>query len=98
MNFEVDTSMLGALTKKLRENLENISQQRSEMYSQLEALDGMWEGEAHDTFVAQYQIDHELMRKLLNELGTLAEHVGVSKENYDDCEEEALKLIRAISI
>lgn len=98
MKFEVDTAAVGSAYSKLTEMMREIDEKRSEMYWELELLDGMWTGKAHDNFAAQYHIDNELMLQLLNELNALVEHVEFSRKTYDDCEAKAKQEIESIAI
>lgn len=98
MKFEVDTGAVSSVYARLTEKINGIEAQRNGMFQELEALDGMWTGEAHDTFVQAYQSDNEKVRSLVELLKSLVEHIELSRKSYDDCEEKAVHEIEAIDI
>ena len=98
MKFEVDTNQLGTAVRSMLDALSEISNQRITMYSAIKTLDGMWVGESHDVFLAQYENDNEMMASLIQDLNTVVGNFGTARENYDACEESVKDLVRQISI
>lgn len=98
MKFEVETGQVQSLTQNFQAALTQITGNKQKMYQALEELDGMWQGKAHDTFVAQYQKDNEAMEQLLKELQEVCENIGKARQEYDNCEESVRELISAVEI
>lgn len=98
MKFEVDTDQLSATVRSLQDVLNEISDQRVKMYSAIKELDSMWIGEAHDTFLIQYENDNEMMEKMIQDLNEVVGNFGTARENYDSCEESVKDMIRKIRI
>ena len=98
MKFEVDTSQLARTVSKLTTVLQEIEDDKKKMYLDLEALDAMWAGEAHDAFKAQYTIDDQFMRDLLDAIGGMIGDVSEARQEYDLCEEEVKQLASSIRI
>lgn len=98
MKFEVDTNQLSTTVKSLQDALNEISDNRIKMYSAIEALDGMWMGQAHDAFLTQYENDNEMLIALIQDIDTVFENYGIARKNYDDCEESAKDIARQIRI
>lgn len=98
MKFEVDTNQLAAAVGSLQETLNEISDNQAKMYSVIESLEGMWKGEAHDTFAAQYENDNEMMAALIQDIDIVIENFGTARESYDTCEESAKDIARQIQI
>ena len=98
MKFEVNTTTLSGTVNKLSEKLEQINAKRMSMYNALNALNGMWQGDAKDAFTAAYEEDNELMVALIDELEQYIDNVSKARENYDTTEDRAVSLARSIKI
>ena len=98
MKFEVETGQVQNLTQNFQDALSQISGNKQRMYQALEGLDGMWQGQAHDAFVAQYQKDNQEMETLIQELQQVAENIGTARQEYDNCEQEVKDMISAINV
>lgn len=98
MKFEVDTIQLASDTESLRESLRKISDCRMKMYDAIRALDRMWKGAAHDTYVAQCEKDEEQMKALIQEITAVINNIGTARENYDKCEESVKEIAGQIRI
>ena len=98
MKFDVETGQLNTMVQSFQESLTQISGNRERMYQALEALDGMWKGQSHDAFVAQYSADNEKMVALIKDLQQLAENMGKARQSYDTCEQEVKSAIASIQI
>ena len=58
--LEVDTSRLRKDIDSLRTHLDGLRKTGDSMMAGINALNSMWEGEAKEAFVAQFQTDYEI--------------------------------------
>lgn len=98
MKFDVETGQVNSMVQSFKETLNQVSQNRERMYQALEALNGMWDGPAHDAFTVQYQSDNQEMQQLIKELQTVAENISKARAEYDTCEQNVKSEIAAIQI
>ena len=98
MKFEVDTNHLKATAGELQRTLDSISKGADRLYGKLDELNGMWEGAAHDAYVARAGEDRRDMRRLIQEIQTIVTDVGAARESYDTCEDRVKDLVRSIQI
>ena len=98
MRFEVDTGRVGSTARSAKDLLTEISNERKNMFGAVEALNGMWVGEAHDTFTAQCAADNREMQTLVTELLEIAEKYSSAGKAYENCESSALEMIAALQV
>ncbi len=98
MRFEVDTSQVARTVTKMSDLISDIADEKSRMMGAIEALSGMWAGEAHDIFVAQVGTDNAEMESLIQDLRGIADKFDQARAAYEDCESKAMETIAAISI
>lgn len=98
MKFEVETNQVSSAVRQMNSTLDAIEKGRGRMYAQIHELDGMWVGEAHDTFAAQYDVDNQQMTRLLNSLKEIATLFDEARQSYDKCEQGAKSKIASIRI
>ena len=73
MRFEVDTNQVSQTVTKMTELIRNIADGKSQMMNAVGSLSAMWEGEAHDAFLAQVQVDDGELQTLVQDLDAIAE-------------------------
>lgn len=98
MRFEVDTAQVSQSVTKMTELIRSIADEKRRMLNEVEALSGMWVGEAHDAFVAQVGTDNAEMQSLILDLAVIADKFDQARAAYEDCENKAMETIAAISI
>ena len=98
MKFEVDTSSLNNTVQQMQAELTKIEQAGKNLYSALEALEGMWEGTAHDTFAIQYRNDQEMLDKMKKTISNVIKDMGEARMTYEQCEQSVETEIRKIAI
>ncbi|MCD7887506.1 MAG: WXG100 family type VII secretion target [Clostridiales bacterium] len=98
MTFEVDTSQVATAVKSMQSALDNVTTERKNLFGAIEALDGMWVGEAHDLFVSRCTTDNETMQALCNAIQPIIDDVESAKKSYDVCEESVGDSISSIQV
>lgn len=98
MKFEVDTNQVSRTVTQMTELIQKIADEKTHMMNEINTLNGMWVGEAHDVFVAQAQTDDNQMQEFIQHLYRIAERFDQAKIAYETCERSAVETIAAISI
>lgn len=94
----VDTGILRTDISELRESLDNTRKQLEEMHMEIDAMNGMWKGEAHDEFVRQFTSDYENTKEFLNIVDSIIGCMQEAGKQYDACESEVHGIVDAIRI
>ena len=98
MKFEVETNQVKSMTDSYQATLSEISSVKARLYEVMTQLDGMWQGEAHDKFEAEYTSDTERLQELLDSLKHVGENISEARISYENCEAEVKNTISAINI
>ena len=98
MKFEVETTTVRSTVTRMEETIQHIAENRAGMFAAMEALDGMWAGQAHDAFAAQYVSDNELVLAVITGVQDIIEKISVARQSYETCESEAVEMIAAVQI
>ena len=94
----VDTDILRADVAGLRVSLDNARKQLEEMHTEIDAMNGMWKGAAHDEFVRQFASDYETTNEFLNIVDSIIGCMQESGKQYDACESKVHGIIDTIRI
>lgn len=69
-----------------------------EAWDAVEALNATWAGPAHDTLVAQFRQDQEIVKNLMISLENYREEFENAKKEYETCEQNVNSLIRSMNV
>ena len=64
----------------------------------VEALNATWAGPAHETLLAQFRQDQEVMKTLMINLQNYREELQNAKREYENCEKNVNSLIRSMNV
>ena len=98
MQYEVHTDRLAQAVTSMEEQLGDIDHIRQQIVNGFDALGGMWEGSAHDTFQAQYQEDDQLLQTFCQDIRMILSDMASARAEYDRCEEQVRDSIARIRI
>jgi WXG100 family type VII secretion target len=96
--LEVDTSRLRKDIDSLRTHLDGLRKTGDSMMAGINALNSMWEGEAKEAFVAQFQTDYEILQSMAEVIESLIKNLEEAGRQYDTCEGNVGSIISAIRI
>lgn len=96
--IEIDTSALNRDKQTIQSELERVRAGISQLREEMADLGAMWEGPAHDTFMAQFNTDYEFIRDFENEIGTYIETMEYAQSEYEKCEASVQDAIASIRI
>lgn len=97
-NLKVDTGKLGSDAATMAKYIKNLTAQKDKIHQLVEQLNGMWEGEAHDTYVSSINKEVKNLEKAITDVDKIHTFETTSVTTYDKCETQVNKLIEGITI
>lgn len=80
-------------------NIQKAAQNSLEdLAAAINALNGTWEGMAHDALVSLFQSDQNSMQETLNTLGQYIVALVEARDEYRNCEEQVESRISSIHV
>ena len=81
------------------ENLQKAAQNSlDELVNAIHALNGSWEGMAHDALVSVFNSDQESMQETLRPLGEYISALVAAQNEYQNCEQQVESRISSIRV
>ena len=96
--IKVNTTTLKKDTDSIEQVLKNIEKKIKEMQTAVNALNGMWEGEANASFNQAFQDDITDLKSICDSLKELVRYEQNAKKEYDSCEARVSDLIDQITV
>ena len=94
----VNTDTLASDIAELNGALDTARKMLSDMFTQIQELDAMWDGPANDEFNRQFANDHENAEEMCKTVQSLIECMEYAKEQYNSCENQVNVIVSAINI
>lgn len=94
----VDTATLQNDINDIQSALCKVKARSESMFREIDVLDNMWDGEAHDTFFVQMQEKHRKMQELQKVIERLLECMQYADHEYLSCEDAVHSIINTIRI
>ena len=94
----IRTDALGADTSLMQERLNAVQKEMEQMYQAVGVLNTMWEGEAHDVFLAQFASDEMAMMELCKTIQSIINCLEYAKDEYVKCENEVDSIVSSLRI
>lgn len=98
MNIEIKTGALSNDINNMRNCAEDLNNAKTQMFSCLDSLNGMWIGSAHDAFVTQTAMDAQEMEALIDNLNEMIGCMEYAKTEYENCQSGVNDGIAAIQL
>lgn len=94
----INTDTLASDIAELNSALETARRTLSDMFTQIQELDAMWDGPANDEFNKQFANDHENAKGLCATVKSLIACMEYAREQYNSCENQVNGIVSAIRI
>ncbi|MDD6619665.1 MAG: WXG100 family type VII secretion target [Eubacteriales bacterium] len=94
--FEVDVQRLGNDVEDARQNLQFLQSNLNKMFSDLQELDTMWDGDANEAFKVQVEVDREFMTDVCKNLKRILDSMDFAKAEYNRSENSVLSAVRSL--
>lgn len=96
--IQIDTTRLGGTGDTIQTAVEQMQGCVQRLYAEMEELDAMWQGPAHNAYAAQFRQDQQAMEQICQALQGYAENLHQAKNEYEDCNHDVRGIIDAIRI
>lgn len=96
--IRVNTKSLDATKSNVSRQIKEIRRQIGLLYDDVKTLNGMWEGDAHDTFSNEFMADIRKLENLCGRLDDIVSYEDNAINEYQKCESKVSELISSISI
>lgn len=97
-HISIDTSILSSDISSLNSQVKEARNQMNQMVNSMIELDAMWDGEANQEFVKQFQYDVESAEGLFESLEQIIESIEYAKKEYDKCDNDVEGIIASIVV
>lgn len=96
--IKINTESLKSDSNKISELALSAEKQLQKIYSEVEALDSMWDGPTNEAFVKQFAQDYELFKNICSFVKAFADDMNNAAIEYDRCENSVNDAIKAIRV
>ncbi len=96
--IRVNTGSLDHTKENVANQIRQIRSQISSMRSNVQAMNAMWEGEAHTTFNAHFLSDINKLEQLCGMLDGIVNYEGNAVTEYNRCEKEVGAIVDSIRV
>lgn len=96
--LEIDTMRLQSDIERLRAEHLKLKKNGDNMMNDINALNSMWEGEAKDAFVAQFESDYNTLQSMAEVIEKLILDLEHSKKVYEKCENSVGSIVNSIRV
>lgn len=78
--------------------IEEILKEVRSVYDDVQALGAMWQGTASDKFATSFGEEYTKINEYLTELKKCVDHVKISAEDYNSCEQQIYSMVESIGV
>lgn len=94
----VNTDRLKGDISYMMNELEIINQNMKNLYENIEALNGMWNGPANDEFTKQFTSDYSLVTSNLEDIRKYLDALSECCSKYNSCENNVGQLVDTLQV
>lgn len=96
--IKVNTATLKKDTDSISQMLKDIKRKMKAMQSDVNALNGMWTGDANKEFNKAFQDDIKDLSDVCDNIQSIIDYERKAKSEYDSCEQKVSDLIDSIAV
>ena len=98
MQIEISTEHLSRDISTISQQLEALKSAQKNVFTCLEQLSTMWDGQAHSKFQYQVLLDNNRLTKMMNEINNLIECMQYAKQEYEKCHDTVYDKISGLRL
>ena len=83
---------------RFEEAVERMEQLRESLFNELTALNGMWEGSAHDMLMSRFSADNKFTEEYIAFLKNLNLDYNEAHSEYTKCEAQVAEVIASMNL
>ncbi|MCR5556412.1 MAG: hypothetical protein K6F75_02495 [Butyrivibrio sp.] len=69
-----------------------------DLVNHMNALNSMWEGEAHDEFLRTFETDKDKTKNMIEDFGKVMEELRFAHREYSNCERDVANMINQMPV
>lgn len=96
--IEVDPQHLNRDIRTLRTQLNQGRSHIKELKSQMDAMNRMWQGAAHEAMKQRFVSDYESLNRLCRTLEEIIAGLEQISKSYEDCEHRVHDAVQALTV
>lgn len=96
--IEIDTLALNRDRQTIQSELDRVWTEIDQLKDKMANLGAMWEGPAHNAFMAQLNADYEFIQEFGNEIGQYIKTMDYAQREYQKCDASVRQAIASIRI
>ena len=94
--IEIDTAALERDRQTIQSELDRVRTGINQLKDKMVNLGSMWEGPAHNAFMAQFNADYEFIQEFENEIEKYIGTMEYAQREYQKCESQVQQTIASI--
>lgn len=96
--IKINTSTLKKDTDSITQALKDIKKKIKAMQTDVNVLNGMWKGEANESFNKAFQDDITDLGHICDNIQSVIDYETKAKTEYDACEKKVSDLVDSITV
>lgn len=96
--IEVDTEALNRDRQTIQSELQRVRTEIGRLNEEMAGLSAMWEGPAHEAFLAQFNADYEFFLQFGNEIESYIGMMEYAQNEYQRCEASVDQAVAAVRV
>ena len=96
--IEIDTAALDRDRRAIQSELSRVRSEIDQLKEKMVNLGTMWDGPAHDAFMAQFYADYEFIQEFENEIEKYIETMEYALKEYQKCDDSVQQAIASIRV
>lgn len=84
--------------RSVEQKIQTLETTYHNMFDEIHSLTGMWEGGAHDAYIAQFESDSENMRLTIKNLKEFKKSMDEAYRSFQTCEHQVEEVVRQVRI
>lgn len=96
--IRINTGALNQTRQNVQNQLNQIKKEIEQISADMNELNGMWKGDAHETFQAAIQSDLQLLQDACESLRGVVQYESNAVTEYNKCEQQVNEMIAQIHV
>ena len=96
--IKINTNSLKSDATSIGTSIQNMSRSLSNLKSDMQKLDSMWDGPASETFKAAYNSDISMLNNVISNLKKINNFETTACKKYKSCEQKVGSIVSSIKV
>lgn len=96
--IRINTSTLNQTRQNVQERLNQIKKNMEQISADINTLNSMWTGDAHENFQISIEADMKLLQDICEGIQAVIQYEGNAVTEYNKCEQQVNEIISQIRV